>query len=266
MSGSQSTRIYKDYWENRLVEIYDTGDFRSLYFSSRYLQSRMSLSMPHHLVLRYTQDMMSALLLVAPPRRVLLIGLGAGSLVRFLHYHFPECAIDAVDHSPPIIKLAQGYFRLPAAPMITLHCLDGLQFLEQRGTTERYDLILLDAFDERGMSAQLYCERFFRLCVEALRPEGVLSCNLWSGEPGRIAKITADLSRVFTTILTLQVAKRGNVIRHATNDADPWPKILRSSREYDRLRDRFGLDLKQMAATIRRTNMSFLQRLRYLFR
>ena len=267
MKTAGTTLIYRDFWENRLVEIYDTGDFRSLYFASRYLQSKMSLSQPHRLVLRYTRDMMSALLLTGEPRRVLLIGLGAGSLVRFLHHHFPRCTIDAVEHSPPVIKLAQGYFRLPVAPEIGVHCCDGLEFLQGgHGARDPYDLILLDAFDELGMSERLYAEPFFRLCAASLSPQGVFSCNLWSGEPGRLPKIATELRQCFGATLTLPVTGRGNVIRHAVLGPIPWATLCRrgQANHTNGQSARLGLDFRAMAAALRHHNLPWFQRLWYL--
>ena len=99
------------YYENNFIEVVDQDEFRSLYFHNKVVQSRMSLQEPHKLILKYTQYMMAAALLVKPaPTDILLIGIGAGALIHFLHHHFPSSLIDAVDYSEHVIKIARGYF------------------------------------------------------------------------------------------------------------------------------------------------------------
>lgn len=261
MLHSPATTVHKEFWKQRLVEIYDHGDSRSLYFGGRFLQSRMSLTAPHSLMLSYTRYMMFSLLLTAELQNVLLVGLGAGSLVRFLHHHFPECTIDAVDHSPHIIKLARGYFQLPDNHRVRIHCQDGEQFLADNQLRKKYDLILVDAFDEKGMSAHIYAKPFFEYCARALQPEGVLCCNLWSGDPQKIAAISAELADCFTSRLLLPVPDQGNVICTATGFPVRWHSICRHPHELQQLQGRFHLDFHKMVQVAVRHNMSFPRRL-----
>jgi len=265
MPDSQSTPVYRKINGNRLVEILDHGSTRSLYFGGRYLQSRMSLLAPQELLLPYTHYMMFALLLIGAPKRVLLIGLGAGSLVRFLHHHFPDCVIDAVDNSSEIIKLARGYFRLPASSRVRVHFRDGSDFLRDRSAMARYDLILLDAFDEEGMSGQVYSGPSYRRCREALAPDGLLCCNLWSGGPRTVTELVAELKTVFPELLRLPVPERGNVICIGGSRKPDWRRICRGNRELNRLQVRFRLDFPQMVRVTMRHNLSLGQRLLRLF-
>jgi len=266
MPDSHSTPVYRKINGNRLVEILDHGSTRSLYFGGRYLQSRMSLAAPQELLLPYTHYMMFSLLLLGAPRRVLLIGLGAGSLVSYLHHHFPDCLIDAVDNSAEIIKLARGYFRLPASSRVRVYFRDGTEFLRDRSVMARYDLILLDAFDEAGMSAQVYAGPSYRCCREALAPGGLLCCNLWSGGPKRVAELVSELKAEFPEILQLPVPERGNVICIGGAGKPDWRRICRAKKELSRLQERFRLDFPQMVRLAMRHNLSLGQRLlRLLF-
>ncbi len=79
----------------------------------------MALDAHHLLVLPYTRYMMLSLMFLPDPKRILLIGLGAGSLVRYLSTMLPDCRIDAVDHSQEIIDLARTYFKLPETDNVT---------------------------------------------------------------------------------------------------------------------------------------------------
>lgn len=265
MSYTVSTVLHRKHVNNTLVEVLDQGDHRSLYFASCYLQSRMSLSSPCDLILPYTWYMMFVLLMQESPKNVLLVGIGAGSLVRFLHHYIPDCRIDAVDHSAHIINLARGYFSMPENDHVVIHCRDGYDFLQEFRTMKKYDLILIDAFDQQGMATKIYSASFFQLCAESLTPEGILCSNLWSGRAEVMARIESDLQEFFSDQLYNPVPHRGNVIAYSLLQPIPWDKINRSREEYRSLNQRFSLDFREMAGNARKNNLTVPQRLAAFF-
>lgn len=259
MTEMPGLMIHSDYWNGHLVKIYDNGDHRSLYFGAGLLQSRMSLSRPHELVLSYTRYMAAALFIKPAPARILVVGIGAGSFVRFFHHHFPECLIDAVDCSTHVIAAARGYFHLPEEDRrVSVHCRDGLHFLQE--ARNRYDLILIDAFDDQGMAPTIYDAPFFLLCREHLSEDGVVSCNLWSDDLERYRKIRSTFADLFPGCLTLPVPDRGNVITLAMPFAVPWPRIYLKSSELGEWTRRFDFDFKQLARVIKQNNLSMTKR------
>ena len=60
---------------------------RSLHFTHGEVQSSMRVGRPDELQVDYTRTMMGFLLLDPQPRRITMIGLGGGSLVKFCHRH-----------------------------------------------------------------------------------------------------------------------------------------------------------------------------------
>ncbi len=252
--------VHKDFWNNHLVEIEDTGDFRSLYFGSRSLQSRMSLANPHELVLSYTRYMVLALLINANPKSILIVGLGSGSFVRFFHHHFPKSQIDAVDYSSHVINAARGYFQLPKNNQISIYCADGRSFLQDnRG--KHYDLILIDAFDDQGMAPTVYSDLFFNLCAIFLAPDGIVSCNLWSDNKVRLQEIKTILATYFKSRLYLPVPDRGNIIAMAMPFEVPWSRICLKNRGVASLSKQFGLDFRELIQVAKQHNLSFPKRI-----
>src|SRR3954469_9224725 len=72
-------------------------------------QSCQSRGEPRRLVFEYLRMMMGALYLGPPPRRVLVIGLGGGSLVTALESVLPQAHIDAVEVDPAVVRVAREY-------------------------------------------------------------------------------------------------------------------------------------------------------------
>jgi len=258
--------IHRGHVDSALIEIIDDGDRRSLYFSGDVLQSAIYRSTPHDLVLSYTQHMMSALLLNRFPEHVLLIGLGAGSMVNFLHHHLPLCHIDAIDSSQYIIDLARGYFQLPDSAEIAITCCDGYDYVAGRHEDKPpYDLILIDAFDQNGMSASIYCADFFRLCLENMRPNGILSCNLWSGDGRKMIAVKKDLAACFSSVIELPVPDRGNVICLAAMVPNLIYMLELSHQELTKLNAHYGINFRTIIKACFKHNLGFRQKLSRFF-
>src|SRR5512141_406574 len=101
------------------IEVSEEDGVRYLHFGSRWIQGAMRIARPWGLELEYTRDMMLVLLLrPAPawPRRVLLIGLGAASLTKFLYRHRPRAVLTAVEIESRVVNAAAQFFKLPDDP------------------------------------------------------------------------------------------------------------------------------------------------------
>src|SRR5574343_50353 len=97
------------------IDISEESGVRYLHFGSDWVQGAMRIRKPDALELSYTREMMAGLLLRdAPwPARVLLIGLGAGSLAKFVHRHVPQAQVTVVEILPEVHAVASQFFRLP---------------------------------------------------------------------------------------------------------------------------------------------------------
>jgi len=261
----QKKTIHRSHWNGQLVEIVDEGDSRSLLFGGSVLQSSMSLSKPHDLALSYTRYMMASLLLEAEPKRILIVGIGGGSLVRFLHHHLPEARIDGTDISASVVDLADRYFHLPHSRRVIINCCDGRDFLDKRTDEYNYDLILIDAFDALGMSETIYSSEFFESCLDHLCINGILSLNLWSGDQERMEEVAAQLSELFESILELPVPNRGNVICLAGRGDLAAAVAELDSSDIEQLQERFGINFFEIVRVFKKYNLSFIQRLSSYF-
>ena len=72
------------------VEVSEQDGIRSMHLGSDTVQSSMRLDDPSALVLSYTRAMMAFLLFRPRPAHLLMLGLGGGSLPKFVYKHFPE--------------------------------------------------------------------------------------------------------------------------------------------------------------------------------
>jgi spermidine synthase len=133
------------------IEISEERGVRYLHFGSHWIQGAMRVSRPWSLELEYTRDMMIALLLRPAarwPRHVLLIGLGAGSLPKFLYRNRPRSMLTVVEIDAAVVRAAEQHFELPDDPRrFAIEIADGHDYVTS--TDRRFDLIMVDGFDAR---------------------------------------------------------------------------------------------------------------------
>lgn len=163
--------------------IHDDGDSRCLRFNDGVLQSAMQRSDPAALVLAYTRAMMGFLLFRPEPRRVLIIGLGGGSLSKFCYHALPEARITSVEIDPAVIALREEFGIPPDNERFQVVQADGSDYLQRDDVAA--DVILLDGYDAHGLPASLSSMNFYTRCRQVLGSAGVLAVNLWGGEPNR---------------------------------------------------------------------------------
>jgi len=257
--------IHRTHWRHQLVEVVDSGDRRSLFFGGNSLQSAMFKSAPQRLALSYTRYMTAPLVIEDEPRRILLIGIGAGSMLRFFHHHFPDASIDGIDNAQTVIDLARTYFHLPDADSVRIHCCSGFEFLEKRTDEFDYDLILVDAFDALGMADEIYNRDFFELCLHHLAVTGIVSINMWSGDRIRMEQVSEEIGMHFDSILELPVPNRGNVIFLAGRGDILSPFIEPDPLLLNDLQDRFEINYREMVKIGRKFNLGFFQRISRLW-
>jgi spermidine synthase len=152
---------------------------KALHFSISEIQSRMSLQDPVALELAYTRTMMGFLLLLPAPRRIAMVGLGGGSLVKFCHRHLNAARMEVAEINPHVIALRDEFCVPPDDHRLQVLLADGAQFV--RSATPGVDVLLVDGFSSQGQPARLCSQRFYDDCAGLLQPEGVLVVNLHAG-------------------------------------------------------------------------------------
>jgi len=203
-------RIHKVVSDLDTVEISEQDGVRFLHLGNDTVQSAMRLSDPNGLELSYTRAMLGFLLLVAPPERALMLGLGGGSLAKFLYHRLPATKSIVVEINSQVIAAARSFFQLPADDerLQVVHGDAASYVVEHLG----WDAILLDGFDSGCQVESLATQDFYDHCAMALTQHGVLSVNLWGSDPN----FDVYLKRIETAfdgrILCLPAERRGNII------------------------------------------------------
>ena len=103
--------IYKNNDSDGVIEVTEFEGIRSLHFGSFAIQSAMSLKDRDKLELDYAKAMMSWLLFYEiSSDDILLMGLGGGSLAKYMIKELPYCRVEAVEYRSLVADVAHDYF------------------------------------------------------------------------------------------------------------------------------------------------------------
>ena len=174
----QETSLYQN------ILISEDGTLRCMQFTVRKdarNQSCVDSRTPRRLVFTYTRMMLAALLLDPTPERVLIVGLGGGTLPTALAQLYPDAHVDVVELDPAVRRVAERYFDF--APGLNTHVFeqDARVWVKRAAAAaNRYDLIMLDAFNGDYIPEHLMTREYLQETRELLTDGGVLASNTFS--------------------------------------------------------------------------------------
>jgi len=231
--------------------IVDSGALRFLHFEFDKVQSLMRCDDPDTLCLRYTRKMMAFLLFNPQPRRILILGLGGGSLAKFCYRHLPSATITAVEIDPHVMALREE-FRVPADDeRFRVLQGDGIRYVALE--RPRQDAILVDTYDCHGAAPGLASAQFYVNARRRLTPNGVLVINI-HGDACERADQFARIRGVFgKRVIALPVREDGNLIALAFRTDNAVRNWARRERLAHALEERFGLNFPRFVRKMTRS-------------
>ena len=192
--------------------------------------------------------------LLAPAKRLLVLGLGGGGSIAATRVAAPEIAVDAVEIDPKVVEAATRFFGLnPRDKRLRIHVADARSWLaENRG---RYDIVHVDLY-QGGPYIPFYLvtAEFFAAVREHMSRGGLLMMNLFDDGPSRelLTSTVATLQRVFPSVAVLSPG-HGNRMLLAFAKATPESAIrarllaFAGNEAVERLAKRAGKQIAEIA-------------------
>jgi len=241
---SAQTLVHSEKSLYREVLVYEERGERCMCFTRMCRigrQSCLNLQDPHKFALNYTRMMMAGTLFMGPaPKRVLIVGLGGGSIPMALAEVLPDAQIDVVEIDPAVTRVAKRFFGFKDGPKMRVTEVDGRVYVKRairEGT--KYDAILLDAFDHEYIPEHLLTKEFLEEVESLLAPQGVLVGNTFSSSRLYDHESTT-YAAVFKTFFNLKRENRVVVARPA--GLPSAGAIREKALEYELVLRGFGVD------------------------
>ena len=238
---------------HKAIEIVEEDGVRVLQIGGNAIQSAMRLSEPDTIELDYVRAMMAFLLFCRQPREVLMIGLGGGSMARFIHEHMRKTRVVVVEINPGVVTVARRYFRFPEEDgRLEIVIGDGAQIVPARPSS--CDVLVVDGFVNGKPATDLCKQSFYCAGFAALRYGGVMVANFMADDR-KLERHCARIERAFGRPPLLLLAEEGdNLIAFALRGGPSrlaWPELRARARRAKALYD---LPLEECLASLKERN------------
>ena len=200
----------------RNITVYESNNERCMRFTrlSSSRQTCLSLADPNYLVFNYTKMMIAALYLNPEPKKILIIGLGGGTLPTAFSQILPQAEIDTVEVDPAVVRVARKYFNFQPNAKRRVAEDDGRVFVKRAIKKKiKYDLIILDAYDHEYIPEHLLTREFLGEVKKVMEPGAVLAANTWSGSR-LYDHESATYESVFGRFFNLKSGSRVILLKH----------------------------------------------------
>jgi spermidine synthase len=254
-ASAQDIHREKSLYRNIIVK--QEGQRRCLIFTvkrSDRNQTCIDMSDPKRIVFAYARMTMGGLLLNANPQRVLVIGLGGGTLPVALSELYPTATIDTVEIDEAVVRVAKQFFNFTETAQLKVHVSDARVFIKRALLRKtQYDLIILDAFTGDYIPEHLMTAEFLEESRNLLTPEGVLVANTFSTSV-LYDHESVTYQSVFGDFLNFKLPTTGNRVVIAGRKGLPSDFQIKSQalKLVDRLAP-YGVDPREFPANMSRT-------------
>lgn len=183
-SGAYGETIHEERSKYRDITVTQVGERRCLLFNVHRgdrNQTCVMINERDRLVFDYTRMSFAGLLLNPEPQRILVIGLGGGSIPLTFSDLFPEAIIDVVEIDEAVVKVAEEFFFFEETDNMRVYVDDGRPFIKRAGLRgEKYDYVVLDAFSGDYIPEHMLTAEFLQEVRAIMTDESVLVANTFS--------------------------------------------------------------------------------------
>lgn len=246
-------RLRKPAEDAKTVYVSEKFGVRSLHIGSDTVQSAMRIARPNDLELSYTRSMMACLLFNDSPGRVLMVGLGGGSVAKYVYHQLPRAAVKVLELDPQVVAIARQCFQVPPDDgRFEVITGDGAEYMGRSDV--HADLIMVDGYNAEALVEELATQAFYGHCRERLEAGGMLVVNLWGGDR-QFNEVLKRIEQAFPDgTLCLPARKPGNVIAFGFRDPPGALEWADLERRAGVLEARHGLEFPQFVSGLRTMN------------
>jgi spermidine synthase len=237
------------------IQIVEEDGVRYLHIGGEAIQSGIRIDEPDRLELDYVRAMMAFLLFCPRPRDVLMVGLGGGSMARFIHQRMHETRVTIAEISPEVVAVAREFFHFPRDDeRLEVLVGDGAEIVPLRPACA--DVLVVDGFEDGETPEALCTQPFYDAAFASLRAGGVMVVNFMA-DARKMDAYLARIEKSFGRYPTLLMAEdKDNLIAFAVRGGPArisWDELKARALSAN---VRYGLQLQKSFPSLRKRNTS----------
>jgi spermidine synthase len=240
--------LYRD------INVVQTGDRRCLIFNVHRgdrNQTCLNVSNRDELIFSYTKMSFAGLLLTPQPKKILIAGLGGGTLPLAFNDLFPDAQIDVVEVDQAVVNVAKEFFFFEENANMSVAVNDARVFVKRAGILgEKYDYIILDAFGGDYIPEHLLTQEFLEEVKQIMTEDTVLVANTFSTSRFYDHE-SVTYQRVFGEFFNFKLPASGN--RMIITQLDPLPprgNLITRAQSLAPLLEKYGVPLLEYPARL----------------
>lgn len=168
---------------NNHIKIVEEHPIRKMLFGSGLCEEQSAinvLDLNEH-VYDYSRLVLYSLFLFPDPKNILIAGLGGAVVPNQFTSMFPEINIDILEIDPNVVELSKKYFNFKESEKVKVHIGDAFQTISD--LDKKYDLVVLDVFNNRYIPYHIMCYEFLTKVYNSLNDKGVVVINTCNDHP-----------------------------------------------------------------------------------
>ena len=240
--------LYRD------INVVQTGDRRCLIFNVHRgdrNQTCLNVSNRDELIFSYTKMSFAGLLLTPQPKKILIAGLGGGTLPLAFNDLFPDAQIDVVEVDQAVVNVAKEFFFFEENANMSVAVNDARVFVKRAGILgEKYDYIILDAFGGDYIPEHLLTQEFLEEVKQIMTKDAVLVANTFSTSRFYDHE-SVTYQRVFGEFFNFKLPASGN--RMIITQLDPLPprgNLITQAQSLAPSLEKYGVPLLEYPARL----------------
>lgn len=214
-------------------------------------QTCINIRNEKEMLFHYTRMSMAGLLLNPNPKRILIAGLGGGTVPKALHELYPDAEIEVLEIDQAVVNVARDFFNFTESDKVKVEVVDARVYIKRAGIQgKQYDFIMLDAFTGEYIPEHLLTQEFLQEVKAIMTPDAVLVANTFTTS-NLYAHESETYKSVFGEFFNFKLTGTGNrVIIASLQELPPATRLKRTADSLEESLKPYGIAIQQFPMSL----------------
>jgi hypothetical protein len=210
------------------------------------------------IVHNYAKVMLSSLHFVENPKKILILGMGIGTLSKTLAEILPESQIDVVDINSNLLEINKKYFDFDIEKYknVFFYHEDAFEYLKNLNKEIKYDIIIGDVFDKQYIPEKFLTNEYMQMIKNAMSENGIFSNNSFANSKTRMLEdklIKDNFGKKYLVYRNSEII----IFTNKDNEKFPLKEVQKTDENHIRFQEvfkKYGINSDEILRKIKLNN------------